>query len=194
MSREHQGRVILVSINIMLYQAIANTDLAVVSELSLQKGSQWAGPLLTCLLFLGSGLGSLYNDYIGRYPFRYCIFFGSFGYTLFIGMGLVFLELGFTNNTYPLIFIGGFVGGLIASVFYNSTYNYVNVLAQADDQYVKYFGINIGIVQFCNLLGNLISALLIKQLGQRKFLGGLDLVILLISLLFLCFPDPAPPP
>ena len=120
MEEKYLKTVIKVSIVIMIYQGIANSDVGVLSELTHQKGNDWAGPLSTALLFIGSGLGSLYNKYIGKYPYRYCLMAGSFGYTLFISMGLVFIKIGFNTTTQILIFLGSFVSGLIASVFYNT--------------------------------------------------------------------------
>lgn len=71
------------------------------------------------------------------------------------------MSQGFSTAIYIIMFVVAGIGGLIASVFYNSTYNYVNILGQLDAQSIKYFGIYVGIVQFCNLLGMIISALLI---------------------------------
>ena len=85
---------------------------------------------------MGSGLGSLYNNYIGKYQVRYCIFFGSFGYFLFIAVGILFMSLGFSLTIYITMFLIAGLAGLIASVFYNSTYNYVNVLGQLDVQHL----------------------------------------------------------
>lgn len=95
MAHSYFRSVILVSILIMVYQGIANSDLAIVSQLTHQNGNNWAGPLSIALLFTGSGLSSLYNKYIGKYPFKICFFIGSFGYTLFIAIGLIFMKLGF---------------------------------------------------------------------------------------------------
>lgn len=96
MSPKYLKTIILVSVFFMMYQGIANSDLGIISELTHQNGNNWAGPLSTALLFLGSGLSSLYNKYIGRYSFRMCFFVGSFGYTLFIALGLIFMKLGFS--------------------------------------------------------------------------------------------------
>ena len=173
--------VILVSIVIMVYQGIANSDLGVISQLTHQKGNDWAGPLSTALLFMGSGLGSLYHKYIGKFSFKQCFFVGSFGYTLFISMGLIFVKIGFTELVQVLIFVGSFISGLIVSVFYNTQFNYINFLSKIDGQSVKYFGINMGMVQSSNLFGNFLSWLLIKPLGQFFYLVVMDIIVFLTS-------------
>lgn len=116
----------------MIYQGVANSDLGVISQFTHQKNNNWAGPLSTALLFTGSGIGSLYNKYIGKYPYRLCFFFGSFGYTIFIAMGLIFIRVGFSSGVMAMIFLGSLVGGLIVSVFYNAQFNYINVLSKID--------------------------------------------------------------
>ena len=173
--------VIVVSVIIMVYQGIANSDVGVLSQLTHQKGNDWAGPLSTALLFIGSGVGSLYNKYIGKYSFKTLFFIGSFGYTLFISTGLIFVKIGFTNLVQVLIFIGSFISGLIVSIFYNTQFNYINLLSKIDNQSVKYFGINMGIVQSSNLFGNFLSWLLIKPLGQFFYLLVMDIIVFLTS-------------
>lgn len=97
------GHVLYASVFIMFYQAFANTDESIISQLTHQHGNDWAGPLCTALLFIGSGLGSLYNKYIGKVSYKYTFFIGSFGYTIFIGMGLVFMKINFTVGALTLI-------------------------------------------------------------------------------------------
>ena len=99
------------------------------------------------------------------------------------------MVFGFQTWTLILIFVGAVLGGCIASVFYNSTYNYVSKLAGEDGKYIRYFGIYIGIVQFCNLVGNTVSFFFIEKLGQIGYVTGLDIAICLISCLFLTFTD-----
>lgn len=86
---------IFVSVAILVYQGIANSYLGILSQVTHQNGNNWAGPVSTALLFIGSGLGSTYNKYIGKYPFKFCFFIGSFGYIVFTSLGLLFLKLGF---------------------------------------------------------------------------------------------------
>ena len=186
------GHVLYVSTFLMLYQAIANTDLSIISELTHQHGNNWAGPLSTALLFIGSGVGSLYNRYIGRVPYRHTFFIGSFGYTIFIGMGLVFMKIEFTAGALVLIEVGSFVGGLFSSLFYNSQYNYVHTLSVIDRQEVKYFGVSLMLIQGANLIGSLLSSLLIKPLGQFNYVLVMDVGIFVISLFFLAVRDPRP--
>ena len=153
--------VIYVSIFSFLCQGIANTDLGIISQLTHQHGNNWAGPLTTALLFIGSGVGSLNHKYIGKCKYRYLLLLGNFGYMIYISMGLIFMKLSFTGGSLTMIMIGSLIGGLIVSVFYNSLYNYVNVLSRIDNRELKYFGILQGITQACNVYGNILSAFLI---------------------------------
>lgn len=119
---------------ILIYQGIANSDLGIISQLTHQNGNNWAGPLTTALLFLGSGLGSLYNKYIGRIPFSVCFLIGSLGYIVYIAMGLVFMKLGFSITAEVIIFVGSFLAGIMCSVFYNTQFNYINTLSKIDNK------------------------------------------------------------
>ena len=67
MSEPQRAKVILFSVTVMLYAAITNTDTSIISQFTHQNGNDWAGPLLTGLFFLGSGLCSTRNWYIGKY-------------------------------------------------------------------------------------------------------------------------------
>ncbi len=111
---------------ILLFQGIVNTELGIVSQFTSQKGQRWVGPLSTALLFLGSGLGALYNKYIEKMQYRLSFFFGSLGYSLFIALAVVFLKLEFTTAVQVFILVGSFVSGVVVSMFYNSQFNYVN--------------------------------------------------------------------
>ena len=58
---------------------------------------------------------------------------------------------------------------------------------------MKYFGVNVGMVQASNLFGSVLSSLLIKPLGQFLYILAMDIVIFIVSLGFLIFvkdPDP----
>jgi ABC-type uncharacterized transport system permease subunit len=46
---------------------------------------------------MGSGTGTFYNGYISKMPYRFSFFIGSLGYTLFIGLAVIFLKIGFTT-------------------------------------------------------------------------------------------------
>lgn len=166
MSEKYLNTVIYVSIVILVYQGIANSDLGIISQLTHQNGNNWAGPLSTALLFLASGLASLYNKYIGKFQFRYCFFVGSFGYTIFISMGLIFMKLGFSVTVEVFIFIGSLIAGIGCSIFYNTQFNFINTLSKIDNREIKYFGINMALAQSSSIFGNVISSLLIKPLGQ----------------------------
>jgi predicted MFS family arabinose efflux permease len=178
--------VVYVSLVILVYQGIANSNLGIISQFTHQNGNNWAGPLSTALLFLGSGLGCSYNKYIGKYPFKYCFFVGSLGFILYTALGLIFLKLGFTTTVEVLIFALSFIAGGTCSIFYNTQFNYINFLSRIDKREVKYFGINIGMAQSSNIFGNLVSAMLIKPLGQ--FLAVLVMtIIMMISAILLLF-------
>ena len=79
-----------------------------------------------------------------------------------ISMGLIFMKLSFTAGSLTMILVGSLIGGSISSVFYNSLYNYVNVLSRIDNRELRYFGILQGITQACNIYGRVLSAFLIE--------------------------------
>jgi hypothetical protein len=118
--------VVYISTISMLYQAISNTELGIISQFTHQNGNTWAGPLCTSLLFLGSGFGSLYNKYLDKFSFRKVLFLGSFGYTIFIGLSIIFLAIGFTDVVLFIILLGSLISGIVVSAFYNAQFNYVN--------------------------------------------------------------------
>ena len=110
--------VILLSVVVMIYQGISNSNLGVISQFTHQKGDDWAGPLSQSLLFLGLGLGSLNHSYIGKYSYKSCLFVGSFGNTLYIALGLVFIKVGFTSLVQASVYVSSFISGLVVSIFY----------------------------------------------------------------------------
>lgn len=178
-------KVVYISIISMLFQAISNTELGILSQFTSQNGNQWAGPLSISMIFLGSGIGSLYNRYINQYRYRYILFIGSLGWTLFIGLIVLFLHIGFSTVVEVCLIIGSFVSGLLVSVFYNSIFNYVNECTRQDKQQSKYFGINMSLTQTSNIVGNVASALLIAPLTQNVYAIVMNVVIFLISLGFI---------
>lgn len=182
--------IVYVSLIILVYQGIANSNLGIISQFTHQNGNNWAGPLSTALLFLASGLASSYNKYIGKYPFKYCLFVGSFGFTVFTSLGLLFLKLGFNTTVEVLIFVLSIISGATCSIFYNTQFNYINFLSRIDKREVKYFGINIGMSQSSNIFGNLVSALLIKPLGQFMAVLVMSIGILTTSFFFLFVREP----
>ena len=175
---------------VMVYQGISNTDMSIVSQLTHQHGNNWAGPVSTGLLYVGLGLTSLYNGYIGKYKFKYIFFVGSFGNTLYIATGVAFMLLSFTTPTLILIMLGSFAGGCLASVFFAAEYNYVNTLSRIDGQEVKYFGMLLMFNQVANVFGNILSSLLIEPLGQFNYLVVMVSIIVLVSFLYLKLPEP----
>jgi hypothetical protein len=114
---------------------------------------------------------------------------GSLGYTIFIGMEVVFLTLGFGLFVEVGVLIGSFVAGIVVSAFYNAQFNYVNTCSKIDNEKTKYFGINLSIGQSANILGNLVSALLITPLGQYNYAIVMNISVFAVSLLFLQVKD-----
>ena len=131
------------------------------SQFTHQNGNNWAGPISTAMLFLGCAFGSLYSKLIGKYPFRYTFFVGSIGNTCFILLAVIFLKIGFTFIVEILLIFGSLAAGVVVSLFYTSQYHYINVCSLIDNQKSKYFAINLCIGQSANMLGNIISAILI---------------------------------
>jgi hypothetical protein len=166
MAKKYLKTVIIVSIVIMIYQGIANSDLGIISQLTHQTDNNWAGPLCTSLLFAGSGLGSLYVKYIGKYQYRYLFFIGSISFTMLVAISIIFLKLGFSLIVEIVIFLVSFLAGCLCSVFYNAQFNYINILSKIDERSIQYFGINMAFAQSSNIFGNSLSSLLIKPLGQ----------------------------
>ena len=72
-------KVIFFSILGMLFAAISNANLGIISQFASQNGNTWVGPLSTALLFLGMGVGALKNSYIGRISYRTVLFLGASG-------------------------------------------------------------------------------------------------------------------
>ena len=192
MADKYLPSTLFISVVVLLYQGIVNSNLSIISQFSHQHGNDWSGPLSTALLFIGSGTCSLFNSYIGNHPYRCLLFLGSFGYIIFITMSLVSLKLAFSPLAIVLTMVGSLVAGIIASVLYNSEYNYQNCLARIDHQEVKYFGILLMFNQASYVSGNVLSALLIQPLGQFNYVLVMDVALLFISLLFLLTKDPDP--
>lgn len=159
--------------------------MGIVSQFTHQNGNSWAGPLSTSLLFAGSAIGSLYNKYIATVSYKLILFLGSFGYTIFIGLAVIFLKVGFSTNVQIILLVGSFIAGLIVSAFYNGQFNYINTCSEIDNQKTKYFGLNMAISQSSNILGNAISTILIKPLGQFTYAVTMDIAVFAISLFFL---------
>ena len=174
--------VIYVSLFSFLCQGIANTDMSIISQLTHQHGNSWTP----------RNCSPLYRIRSRQSQQQVLLFVGNFGYMTYILMGLVFMKLSFTAGSLTLILIGSLIGGLIASVFYNSLYNYVNVLSRIDNRELKYFGILQGITQACNVYGNVLSALLIQPLGQFYYVLIMAVLIIFFSLFFLGVREPDP--
>lgn len=134
MNEKYLKSVILLSLVCLVYQGISNSDIGIISELTHQYGNNWAGPVSNSLLLVGCGLTSLYHKYIGKFQFRFCLFVGSLGFTLYICSGLIFMKFGFTIAIEITILFMSLVAGMFSSVFYNSQFNLINTYAKIDDR------------------------------------------------------------
>ena len=159
--KSYLKRVILLSLVSMTYAAISNANLGIISQFASQNGNQWIGPLSIALVFLGSGVGALYNSYIGKWSYRFIIFIGAMGWNIFLSFSVMFLFIGFSDFVIVIIIIGSLACGLLMSAYYNGLNNYVNECGKRDNKTNFYFGINICINQTSNIIGNALSALLI---------------------------------
>ena len=162
-------RVIFFSILGMLFAAISNANLGIISQFASQNGNPWVGPLSVAILFLGLGLGALKNSYIGKINYRTILFFGACGWNIYLTFSVMFLFIGFSQALIAVILLGSFFCGLMASVYYNGFNNFINECAKLDNKSGTYFAINICIVQCSNLVGNALSAILIDPLGQKTY-------------------------
>ena len=174
-----------VSVLIFFYQGVSNAVFGITGQFAHQAGKDWVGPLFLAMLFLGCGLGSIYNKYIGRYQYNLTFFVGGFGNALYILMELVLIEVPLSLWVILMLAVGGFVSGLIASIFFNSFFNFINVLSKIDGKEVQYFGIAFLGCQGSGLFGNLLSSLLIVPLGQLKYIITMTGIVVFFCLLFL---------
>lgn len=184
-------RVVLLSLVSMLYAAISNANLGIISQFASQNGNEWIGPLSIALIFLGSGTGALYNKYLDKWPYRLIIFGGSMGWNIFLTFSVMFLFIGFSDLVIGVIIIGSLGCGFLMSGYYNGLNNFVNECGKRDNKTSSYFGINICINQCSNIVGNALSALLIKPLGQKAYsfvMLGLSIAVSLLFLLAKEFP------
>lgn len=88
-------RVILVALACLIFTAVNNANLGIVSQLASQNDNLWIGPLSIGLIFLGSGLGALYHGYMQRYSYNKIIFTGGLGWDIFCTFSVIFLFVGF---------------------------------------------------------------------------------------------------
>lgn len=154
-------RMVLISIVNMLFVAISNANIGIISQFASQHDNHWIGPLSISLIFLGSGIGALYNSYIDKYPYNRIIFTGAVGWDFFNAFSVMFLFIGFENYINAIIIVGSLICGFTVSLFYNGTFNYVNECGKRDRKSKMYFGINMCLNQSSNIVGNATSALLI---------------------------------
>jgi MFS family permease len=169
----------------LFFTAITNANIGIISQFASQNDNDWIGPLSISLIFLGSGLGVLYSKYIHKYPFSKVIFVGTLGWNIFISFSVMFLFIGFENYIVAVIAIGSLVCGIVMSLYYNGTFNYVNDCGWRDGVTEMYFAINMCFNQSSNIVGNLLSAFLIEPLGQKTYSFVMLGLAVAISLCFL---------
>lgn len=88
-------RVLAVAFTLLLFTAVNNANLGIIGQLAEQNDNHWIGPLSIGLIFLGSGLGAIYNKYINKYPLNRIIFTGGLGWDIYCGFSVLFLFVGF---------------------------------------------------------------------------------------------------
>lgn len=167
--RLHIKRLLVISLLCLCFTAITNPNIGIISQFASQNNNDWIGPLSIALLFLGSGLGSLYNSYVRRYRFSTVIFAGAVGWDIFIAFSVIFLYVGFQDYVVAIIAVGSLVCGFIVSLYYNGIFNYVNECGKEDGSVEMYFGVNLCFNQSSNIVGNTLSRFLIEPLGQKTY-------------------------
>lgn len=119
-------RVLFVALVCLVFVGVNNANLGIVSQLASQNDNEWIGPLSIALIFLGSGTGALYHEYMHKYTYNKIIFIGSLGWDLYVTFSVIFLFIGFESYIIAIIIVGSMISGLTASTFYNGVFNYVN--------------------------------------------------------------------
>lgn len=185
----HLSKLLAISLACLLFTAISNANIGIISQFASQHGNEWIGPTSIALIFLGSGIGALYNNYIRKHPYNRVMFAGAIGWDIFCAFSVMFLFIGFENYINAIIIVGSFVCGLIVSMYYNGTFNFVSECGRRDKKIKTYFGINMCFNQSSNILGNASSSLMIKPLGQKLYSFVMLGVGILVSLTFLLFKD-----
>jgi hypothetical protein len=122
----HFKRLIGLSILCLFFTAVSNANLGIISQFASQNHNDWIGSVSIALLFLGSGVGSLYSKYINKYRYNRVIFAGAVGWDIFIAFSVIFLYIGFSDYVIGIIIVGSLFCGMIVSVYYNGTFNYIN--------------------------------------------------------------------
>ena len=186
--KNHIRRLVGLSLVCLFFIGIINANMAISSQVASQHDNEWIGSLSISLTFLGVGLGSLYNQYIGRYSYSLVIFLGAQGWNVFCSFSVIFLFFGFQDYVLVVIIVGSFVAGLLASAYYNGMFNYLNECGRRDEQSQRYFGINMCFNQSSNIVGNALSAVLIEPFGQKVYSLLMLALAFLLSLVFLGLP------
>lgn len=170
----------------MIFLGVANSLMAILGLITHQNNRDWAGPIATMLLFIFSGLGSIFTFYFGRYRFNMVFFLSSLGYTFYVGSSIVFVLLKDTEGIGLVVgvFALTVVSGVIISAFYMSQFYYTSVCARLDKTSM-HFGVNMGIVQCANIIGNVLSTYTIEPLGELNYTIMMTCLIVGIAFLFL---------
>ncbi len=184
-------QVVYFSLVQMIFLGVSNSLMAILSQFTHQNNRDWAGPVATMLLFMFSGLGSMYTRYLGRHKFNLVFFLSSLGYVFYVGSSIVFVLLKNVQGTGVLIgvFALTILSGVIVSAFYMSQFYYTSVCAHLDETGM-YFGVNMAIAQCANIIGNLLSIYSIQALGELFYAVLMTCLVVAISLLFLFVKQP----
>jgi hypothetical protein len=175
----------------MMFLGVANSLMSILSQFTHQNNRDWAGPVATMLLFMFSGLGAMYTRYLGRIRFNLVFVISSLGYVFYVGSSIIFVLLKDTEGTGVLIGVFGLtiLSGLIISGLYMTQFYYTSVCAHLDKTGM-YFGVNMGIVQCANIIGNLLSMYTIEALGELKYSIMMTCLIVGIAMLFFFVKQP----
>ena len=183
--KSYLRRVVFISAVAMRFASSSNANLGIIGQFASQNGNNWVGLLSIAFEFTGSGIGALYNGYIGKWKYRTIIFCGAMGWNIFLTFSVLFLFVGFSDLVIVIIPVGSLFCGFLLSTYYNGTNNYVNECGKRDGRSSSYFGLNMCIIQCANIIGNALSAALIKPLGQKTYSFVMLSLNILISLLYL---------
>ncbi len=81
------------------------------------------------------------------------------------------------------------VSGLILSAYYMAQFYYTSLCCYNDSTSI-YFGVNLGISQCADIIGNLLSAWTIVPLGELNYCIMMTVLIVVVATLFLFVKEP----
>ena len=130
--KPHFKHMLYISIVFMLYQAVGNTAVGILSEFTHQNGNDWVGPFAGSIVFIGCGIAAVKTSYINRYSIKTILFVCSFAYAFYIAMIILFLKTGFGVGVEIVILIVSFLAGVLSAGLYNAYFNYINICSELD--------------------------------------------------------------